>query len=73
MLSYKKVAYCPVCPSGENFLGYIVKNEVSSYLCDDCQFIFTWDTKGKLLAPQKYKSKKTMKGRFCGPDGCICH
>jgi len=71
MLPYKKVANCPVCPEGQNWLGYIVKGEVCSFLCDDCQFIYSWDTKGKLMKPVKYKSKKVWKG-YCGPSGCIC-
>lgn len=67
MISYNKIANCPVCPPGENWLGYIVKGEVCSYLCDDCQFTYTWDTKGKLLKPVKYKDpKKSRCGCYCG-------
>lgn len=72
MLSYKKVAHCPVCPNGENFLGYIVRGEVCTYLCDDCQFLYTWDSKGKLLAPVKYKQNKRAT-KYCDSNGCYCH
>lgn len=67
MIQYKKVANCPVCPPASNWLGYIVKGEVCSYLCDDCQFIYTWDTKGKLMKPVKYKAAKDTR---CGCGGC---
>lgn len=67
MIHTKKLANCPVCPKGENWLGYIVKGEVCSYLCNDCQFIYTWDAKGKLKAPIKYKPAKDTR---CGCGGC---
>lgn len=67
MLSHNKAAKCPVCPEGSNWLGYIVKGEVSAYLCDDCQFIYTWDTKGKMMRPVKYKAVKNTR---CGCGGC---
>jgi transposase-like protein len=71
MVPLHKLANCPVCPTGDNWLGYIVKGEVCSYLCNDCQFIYSWDTKGKLMKPVKYKPTKSWKG-YCGPAGCVC-
>lgn len=72
MLAYKKVALCPVCPSPDNWLGYIVKGELCTYLCNDCQFLYTWDAKGKLLSPSKYKPTK-VRGPYCNSQGCHCH
>lgn len=67
MRPLSKVAKCPVCPDGDNWLGYIVNGEVCSFLCDDCQYIYTWDNKGKLLKPLKYKKPKDTR---CGCGGC---
>lgn len=57
----KTLVLCPVC---DTTLGYAVRNEVCSFVCRECQWIFTWDRKGKLGKPIKLNFKK--------PDTCDC-
>lgn len=64
---HRKSALCPVCPEGDNYLGFLVKDDVCSFVCKDCQFIYTWDRKGILLPPVKLDSKKPKK---CSCGGC---
>jgi hypothetical protein len=47
------------CPVGQERLGILRKGEVCSYVCKDCEFIYTWDATGKLLAPVKLKNRKS--------------
>lgn len=55
------------CPVGGENLGYLTKGEVCSYTCNDCGFIYTWDTKGKLKPPVKLKPPpKVCKCGNCG-------
>ena len=58
----RKTARCPVCT--ETF-GSIVPGEVCSFVCHECKFIFTWDSKGVLLSPVKWEEKKPHKGCGC--------
>ncbi len=60
----KTIAFCPVCDST---LGYLTKGQVCSFVCQDCQFIYSWDTKGKLGAPIKMNPKKAP---VCGCASC---
>lgn len=57
----KAVAVCPVC---DTTLGYRIKGEVCSFVCRECQYIFTWDRKGNLTAPLKVDGKRK--------DICTC-
>lgn len=57
-----KTAFCPV---GNERLGYLVENEVSTFLCGDCGFIYTWDTAGKLLTPVKFEEVRKKKSCTC--------
>lgn len=59
-----RAAYCPV---GNERLGLIVKGEVCSFVCKDCEFIYTWDKQGKLLVPVKLKPHKDTR---CGCNSC---
>lgn len=59
----KPILSCPVC---EATLGYFTKGAVSSFACTECQWIFTWDKKGKLQAPTKIIPLKKVKGCDCG-------
>lgn len=61
----KNTAVCPVC---KDPLGSIVKKEKCSFVCHDCNFVYTWDEKGKLLPPEKFIEKKEPKG--CGCATC---
>jgi hypothetical protein len=61
----KNTAVCPVC---QDPLGSIVKKEVCSYVCHDCNFVYTWNEKGKLLPPEKFVEKKLSKKCTC----CNC-
>lgn len=69
----KKTAYCPVCPKNEGQLGYFSPGMPHSFVCRDCQFIYAWDSKGKLLPPVKYvhprKSKKCTCANCKSRDG----
>lgn len=53
---------CPVC---DTTLGYLVKNEVCSFVCRECQWIFSWDRAGKLQKPVKVNGPKKV-GCDCG-------
>lgn len=57
----KQTVYCPVC---NDTLGYLTKGEVCSYVCTECQWIFTWNRQGKMTAPIKVDRKKK--------DTCDC-
>lgn len=63
-MQYRKSVECPVC---KDYLGYLVNGEVCSFVCKDCQFIYSWDRKGYLLPPVKLESKKPKK---CTCGGC---
>lgn len=54
MLS-KKV-FCPVGNHVE--FGYLVKGEVCTFICRECEWIFSWDVKGKLMKPVKLDLRK---------------
>lgn len=60
----KPTVVCPVC---DEKLGYLVKGEVCSFVCRECQWIFTWDGKGKLGKPIQVNGKKPQ---VCGCGGC---
>lgn len=59
----KPILSCPVC---ETTLGYFTKGAVSSFACTECQWIFTWDKKGKLQPPTKIIPLKKPAGCDCG-------
>lgn len=61
MYPYKQRLTCPVC---KTVLGFLTKNENCSFLCDECQFIYTWDHSGKLRPPMKYEPTNK--------EGCDC-
>lgn len=61
----RKTVRCPVC--NEAF-GVLVPDEVCSYVCHECRFVFTWNEKGKPLPPEKWNEKKASKG--CGCVAC---
>jgi hypothetical protein len=42
------------CPVGNNILGYRNKKENCTFLCNDCEFLYTWNKNGELLFPQKH-------------------
>ena len=56
-----KAANCPVCDAQ---LGYATKGEVCMFVCKECQWIFTWNAKGKLLPPVRANMKM--------PETCDC-
>jgi transposase-like protein len=58
-------AYCPVC-NGE--IGYRMKGIVSTFLCPECDFWFTWDHTGGLLKPRQHTILKESKA--CGCEAC---
>lgn len=60
----RPTASCPVCK--EN-LGYLIPRQICSFLCSECQFIFTWNGKGKLLPPVKVNRNGPKK---CGCGSC---
>lgn len=60
----KQTVFCPVCTVS---LGYLTKDEVCSFVCNECKWIFTWDRKGKLGPPLQVNKKKR---NFCGCAGC---
>lgn len=64
----KKIEYCPVCPKTEGKLGYYTPGMAHSFVCTDCQFIYSWDSNGKLLPPVKYAHPK--KSKRCGCASC---
>lgn len=64
MYGYKNPAICPVC---EDKLGYIFKDRTNSFLCKECDWFFTWNSKGELQKPVKNNNKKIAK---CG---CAIH
>lgn len=62
----KPTAKCPVC---DNVLGSITKSEVNSFVCRECKWIFTWNSKGKLSGtPVKVEERKEVQKCDCG--GC---
>lgn len=61
---FKISAKCPVCIE---HIGFIERGEIASLTCKECQWIFTWDNKGKLLAPIKVHPIKDNK---CDCEGC---
>lgn len=65
MFSTQEQAFCPV---GGNLLGYRSKKEISTFLCKDCGFLYTWNTKGVLLPPVKYTLEHTIDK--CDCNGC---
>lgn len=64
----KKTAYCPVCPKSEGQLGYYTPGMACSFVCRDCQFVYSWDSKGKIQPPIKYVHPK--KSKKCGCPSC---
>lgn len=54
------------CPVGGNVLGFRNKKELSTFLCNDCGFLYTWNSKGLLLPPVKYEKKKAPEKCGCG-------
>jgi hypothetical protein len=57
------------CPVGNNILGTRNKKELCTFLCNDCQFLFTWNSKGVLLPPTKYKKEKPVERCGCATCG----
>lgn len=64
----KKMAYCPVCPKAEGQLGPYTPGMAHSFVCTDCQFIYSWDSRGKAQPPIKYTHPKKTKKCTC--SGC---
>jgi len=64
----KKIQYCPVCPKSEGQLGYYTPGMARSFVCKDCQFVYSWDREGKMLPPVKYVPPK--RGKKCGCPSC---
>lgn len=60
----KPSTVCPVCGIT---LGYLTKNELCSFICAECKWIFTWGRDGKLKPPVKYEEKKSQ---TCDCGGC---
>jgi len=52
----KKTAVCPVCGTD---LGYLTKGEVCSFVCKECQWIYSWNGAGVLGKPVKLEYKKS--------------
>lgn len=61
---YRKSVECPVC---KEYLGFLAKDELCSFICQECKFIFSWDKRGELLKPVKLDNKKPKK---CSCGGC---
>lgn len=61
---YRKSVQCPVC---QEYLGYLVKDEVCSFVCKECQWIFTWNRRGEMTPPIKVETRKSKK---CTCGGC---
>lgn len=61
----KKAAYCPVCPKTEGPLGHYTPGIAHSFVCTDCQFVYAWDSKGRMQPPIKYIHPKKSKKCTC--------
>lgn len=61
LIMLKPSLKCPVC---KDELGYLTRNEVCSFICRECQWIFTWGRDGHLRKPVKLSNKK--------PQTCDC-
>ncbi len=60
----KPTLFCPVCDAT---LGYLTRNEVCSFVCHECKWIFTWGRDGKLKSPIKLIEDKKS---GCGCESC---
>lgn len=59
-----KMLKCPVCAT---IFGRLTPDEVCSFVCRECEWIYSWDRKGKLMPPVKLDNKKS---KSCECQGC---
>lgn len=60
MFPTRKYAACPVCRA---VLGTIVEGRATSFVCNECQWIWKWDREGDLQKPVKVGKS---------PEKCDC-